>query len=509
MEKQDYQKMSQYNITRYLQKCFDSGTEPDVSLMDNISFQEISKISVSYYLESEKRHIQFDVEETLAQNCMSNLPLSAYEKFVTADWLTYTKNYDSNLIGSLIYNRQDKLLQKLHDVGIKKATEDTNFALTYLKKFIDPMLQVSNNFQRGIDNNAVSSEFVDNYYSLVKKCFCELEFIRDSQFYNKKTKLKLQYKESPNWLSSSLSSKYSYNRKEDESVNELFQTLASRKEFSTMFEDAFGQLLKKHSKNEILDSFGITESSKNHNVLSTSLSAKNHHISSFLINSLGLSQQDAINAFDDNLTKYVDGFQYNSESSIKSFLNKYFSTNLYKENKNLFFPDFDSKFLPFFAISSHKTMKNDIINKKDKYFSQNIFDFENSNLNFFIKFTKTIQALDVELSNENKTIHWIKDRTSSNRPIAFHVAEFLINNQSPLLIDVSMQSVTKKEWEDISNKLLNNSQIIKTVAIIDSDKKKTESPLDHTKLEFWLKNYQMDCELNPSKNNNPSKIPKI
>lgn len=497
-------KISKFNIAQYLENCFIDKIEPNELIMKNVDFQEVSKINVKYKLEKEKnREIQLTIEETLAQNCINYLPFEAYEKYITADWIEYTKDYESKLVNNVIYHYNGKLLKKLHNLCVEKSLVDETFSNIYISKFIEPLMNINQILL--IKNKKITKDFIDIYYDLFKKTSEELDYFRKISFIPKRKQNlnKLTYKDvNSDWLKKIISLN---NYREDKKtiINKLLKTLATNKEYKNIFEDVFVQILKEYeNKQEIKVVFGIGQTKENNynklsleNILSVTIRNKNYECSELIINTLDLSEKQIVAAYDENIMRDIDCLDRKELEPIENVFLKYLNKD-YFNIKNKFFNTEESKFFSLFVLSKNKEQKDIVLKNKKKYFNQNLFEHQTSSLEFYICLAKIVECYSQSLNEEGKLLTW-SSKNKGNNDIAMYFAEFLLLKSPFLLEEVDIKKISDKIWIEIENK----KEILLNCSIIKDKITKKEIIKNPIMFDLWIKKLKLDCQLNNNENN--------
>lgn len=508
----ELENQSKYNFTRYLQKCYEENKVPDETLMNTVSFKEISKKRVLLYAEHNQRveRIDYEVEETLAQNCINNIPFGAYEKFVTADWINYTKNHQESLVGHIIYRRNIDLLERLHDLGLERAldkekakTDDgSSYAFNFLRDVLNPILSVTTNLKENHFNNHMSDDFAERYLKLVKKAVNEKDYFRQLHYFHTKEDAPvLKYTKKPEWVNHVEHNRYS-DRNEIKEKNELMAALASDEKMYPLFEEALGQIMK---KNKNLDNVKkilglIAHNDKNEdkdnypNILTTSFAHNNIKAANLIVQTFGLTEKNSLEAYENNLRVFLNNLNYNSDNQIHTFVKKYLNPN-YAEMKEKFFPSMDTKYLPLFLLGTDEELKAKLLEKKDQIVDQPIT--VSDTLKDIICLAHTIKSYSEFLESSGKVLNWSDSRdANSKKTLDFFIAEYILKNNPHVLDMVDLKSASIEQWDKLSEKM----DSLPTYCIWKNEQsekgKINNGKLDYEELETWFKTFSLDTQLN-------------
>lgn len=459
MTTEEYQKLCQYNITRYLADCHKNKKEASMEFMATVNFNEVSSKEVVYHSDKGER-FPININETLAQNCIGNLPFEAYDKFVTADWINSTKDYDGNLVGLIITRRNLPLLEKLHDLGLKKALEDRDYSNDYTRKFLQNVVNVTVVLNDRYGNNPINEEeFSVAYLKLVKKCVCEIDFFYQMNFAGQEKKI-LKHLKNPDWtkVAAGRYSSNNYRSSPEKSLNQLFVTLGSQPNLNPIFQDAFVHVLKRNPKT-IRNILGLDPSSKKEdqeeleNILSIAFNTKNFIVAKTLVDTFGLSQDYCLKAYEHNIAESLSKIGNYSEHGVDVTLKNYFNKD-YQLIKNEFFPELETQYIPLFILGKDKILKSQLLEKQKNIFNQNVTSKDKFSINDCIFLAKTLNMATEIMSGEGKKLSFRDDRDSNSRKnLYIHIAEYIIKSEKDLMNTINFKTMSTKHWNKVAEKM--------------------------------------------------------
>lgn len=183
MTKEEYQNKSKFNLTHMIEQNFIEKNELINTLISKMDFSQVSQLSFISNIqlidkETGKvtyRGLNNTVEQSLAVNCVENLPLSHYKQFITADWINSGKNHNDNMISHALIAYKYDFIDYLVDLASEKYnrfkdndSEFSKYADDYATKLISPLLnigQIINNLNSELN----PQERYDSSYNLFKK----------------------------------------------------------------------------------------------------------------------------------------------------------------------------------------------------------------------------------------------------------------------------------------------------------------------------------------------------
>lgn len=551
MTDQEINNLRMYNITKYLNNCYINKVEPSIDIMKDVDFSEVSEKEVTFF-DKKMGHFRSTIKESLAINCISNIPYEAYEKLVTTDWLYFEKDYDGTLFKTAIIHKNMSLLEKLHDLGLDSALNDRQMAHGYQRRCLDSILNF--NFLEKRDGYPIlDKDFGQRYLSLVKKATSELEYLYQSVFIGEE-KLPLRYTNNPDWLQVASNLKRSSNSS-GFTKNEILATLASQSEILPLFENALVILLKNNSKNlqgilgfgEIYPENEYESSNKGRdtiNILSVAFENNNFEAAKMIVDTLGLSQENCLLSYENNITEKVnnlteDRFDDEKAQPFALLLKNYFNGS-YRKFKAEFFPELDTGYLSLFVLGKDKTLKQQILDNKDMIFDTPVSEFKTvSNLEMpnggkdlstdvlkqqFDNFdededededeykndtdftfndslftAKIIDKINDFLVPEGKKYVYPKDRTTLKyMSLNDFVIDHILKSEKELLNSVDISSIPEIYWNRLTQPLV-EKHIVDTLKVKQGSK---ETNVDIKDFKLLLKTVKLEVELRQNNTNN-------
>lgn len=553
MTDQELQNLRMYNITKYLNNCYINKAEPSVDIMKDVEFSEVSEKEVTFF-DKKMGHFRSTVKESLAVNCISNIPYEAYQQFVTTDWLYFEKDYDSTLFKGAIIHKNIDLLEKLHDLGLNSALNDRQMRHGYQRRCLDSILNF-NFLEKRKGFSILDKDFGQRYLSLVKKATSELEYFNQNAFIGEE-KQPLKYANNPDWLQMASNLKRNLNSS-GFAKNEILATIASQPELLPLFEDALIILLKNNSKNvkgilgfgEIYPENEYESRNKERetiNILSVAFANNNFEAAKMIVDTLGLSPQACLSAYEFNIQEKVDNLSnenYDNEK-VQPFallLKNYFNSS-YRKFKEEFFPELDTGYLSLFVLGKDKILKQQILNNKDMVFDTPVSSFkvvsnsemfnhgkdlsidmlkqqfddaiinyddeeEEYDLPYNTDFTfndslftaKIIDKLNDFLVPEGKKYVYPKDRqTLKHMCLNDFVIEHILKSEKELLNSVDINSIPEIYWNRLTQPLV-EQHIVDTLKVKQGSK---ETNVDIKDFKLLLKTVKLEVELGQNNTNN-------
>lgn len=158
-EEKEYKKSS---ITKMIEKSYLKGESIPESILSSINFNE--GFFIEYYKIGFDNH-QFNMKEneTIAQNIMSNLPLSMYEQYMDITWLKTFNDDSSKLMTSLIYRGSYDVIEKFLDL-VSKEDKKVDFR----REVFEPIFHLSHNLMN-LYTEDKDTDKVKNYLKIFNK----------------------------------------------------------------------------------------------------------------------------------------------------------------------------------------------------------------------------------------------------------------------------------------------------------------------------------------------------
>lgn len=495
MNNQELKNISMFNITKYLSNCYESKIEPSNDIMKDINFSEVSSKEITYF-EKSYGHYRNTITESLAQNCISNLPYEAYEKFVNLNWIYFQKDYNGNIIRSSILEKNISLIEKLHDIGLDSALNDREARHGYIKRCLDNIFSFDL-LEKNTHFPINDKDFAQRYLALMKKTASELEYFQQIVYVGDEKK-PLKYSPNVDWL------KVASNIKSGSSPsalikNNILEIIAAQSELLPLFEDALLLLMKNDSKNlkgilgfsEINRDDDYYSSRKNidtpTNILSVAFDNNNLVVAKMIVESLGLSPKDCLMAYEQNITHAIDNLpheDYDNEKKhpLSLIIKEYFNSS-YGKIKKEFFPELDTGYLSLFVLGKDKKLKQQLLDNKEITFDIPISEFRDELNQFEVK-TKNSPIIDEfddeedeekfvynvefnfndvlftakiidklnEFSNiEGKKLIYTKDSSTLNcMQFNDFVIDYILRFEKELLDSVDVNSIPDNHWNKIN-----------------------------------------------------------
>jgi hypothetical protein len=460
---EEMRKERMFSITRYLDACYNNGKEPSPEVMEHVDFGEVAaKHIISYH----RKHGQFNdhIEESLTENCIAHLPYEAYEKFITIDWLKFTGKDENSIVRKALARKNISLLEKLHDLGVKKALEDKDFIHTYTRDYIQKLYLLQMSLNTNYTSEPQSHEFNERFLKLIRKCVCELDYFGKLTFQknnsSKNKELKLVYKKNPNWIKDCAWFSQSFREGIERSLNNTLKALASSDKYNLLFEDGIILTAKDYSKS-IKYILGLEPNNKDDwcdNILSTAFKSGNLTGVKIMVEAFGLSEKECFDAYSANIQDDIKklNYQYNEEAPLDSLLTNSF-TKVYQQAKKDFFPTLETDYLPLFILGKDKALKNKLLKNKEEIINRIIpFDQNSFSLYDSILLAKAADTINTHLQKEGKSLEFsFSSDDCAKMKIKDIVGKHIFYNEKSLLAEVDYNKISEQDW----NKIFENESI--------------------------------------------------
>lgn len=485
---EEMRKEQMFAITRYLEACYLKGQEPSPDVMEHVDFEEVSsKHIISYH----KEHGQFNdhIQETLAENCIAHLDFEVYEKFITADWITFAGRDDSSITRKALARKDISLLERLHDLGVKKALDDKDFIHTYTREYIQKVYLVGSHLNHSYNKTEPSEDFNERFLKLVRKCVCEHDYFADLTWQKKKN-LKLVYKKNPNWIKDCAWFSQSYREGIEKSYNNILKSLVSSDKYMLLLEDGLIQIAKHHPK-EIKYILGVEPNPKPakkdepdmlDSVLSVAFRKGNISASKLIVDTFGLSERECFSAYRENVIDDINRLKdkYSEKNPLNTLLTNNF-TETYQKAKKEFFPTLETDYLPLFLLGQDLELKNELLANKKEIIKRKIpLGKEGFTIYDSILLAKAVDTVTKHLEKEGKSLEFSDSRDDCiGMQIKDIVAKHIYNNEKFLLEEVDYNKISDKDWD----KLFENRSIASFLKVRQG-KKVSEIEFDDLKV-LW------------------------
>lgn len=485
---EEMRKEQMFSITKYLEACYLKGQEPSADVMEHVNFSEVSsKHIISYH----KEHGQFNdhIEETLAENCIAHLAFEAYEKFITADWITFAGRNEASIVRKALSHKDISLLERLHDLGIQRALNDKDFTHTYTREYIQKVYLIGNHLNTSYDRNQPSEDFNERFLKLVRKCACEHDYFADLTWQKKKN-LKLVYKKNPNWIKDCAWFSQSFRGGLEKSYNDILKALVSSDKYMLLFEDGLIQIAKHHPK-EIKYILGVEphpkpakkdEPNMLNSVLSVALQKGNLAAAKLIVDTFGLSERECFSAYRENVIDDINRLKdkYSEKDPLKNLLTNNF-TSTYQKAKKEFFPTLETDYLPLFLLGQDLELKNELLANKKEIIKRKIpLGKEGFTIYDSILLAKAVDSVTKHLEKEGKSLEF-SDRKDDciGMQLKDIVAKHIYNNEKILLAEVDYNHISDKDWDNLFE-----NRSIASFLKVRQGKKVSEIELDELKV-LW------------------------
>jgi hypothetical protein len=472
MTDQELQNQRMYNITKYLNNCYLNKVEPSKDIMKDVDFSEVSSKEIQFF-DKKMGHIRSTVNENLAINCISNIPYEAYQQFVSNSWLYFEKDYDGSLFKTGIVHKNIALIEKLHDIGLDSALSDRQMVHGYQRRCLDSILNF-NFLEKREGFPLLDNDFGQRYLALVKKATCELDYFHQTSFIGEEKK-PLKYGSNPDWLTMATNLKSSY-LPSGFAKNEILVTLVSQPELLPFFEDAIIILMKNNSKNlkgilgfgEIYPENEYDNRNKGAeavNILSVAFANNNFEAAKIIVDTLRLSPQACLAAFEFNITEKVDNLTEDrfDDEKVQPFallLKNYFNSS-YRKFKAEFFPELDTGYLPLFVLGKDKILKQHILDNKETIFDTPVSEFKiisnsgMSDLQRGISVTETEFLKNKFEDDDEDDLHYSKNSTDFTLNDSLFTAK-IIDKINDFLVPEGKKYVYPKDRNTLRSMSLND-----------------------------------------------------
>ncbi len=485
------QKNTLFNITKYLLDCYKKNIEPSPDLMSSVDFSEVSTLKI-FYTGLEGQSIHYDIKESLAQNCLTNIPFEAYQKYITADWLNFSEN-DEGILNSAIYHQNTRFIEKMHLLGFEEAQKNSDFSRTYERTFIRPILKVDRVFFR-TGKNDFNESFLNSYHQILQDVSDERKFLSQFNFIGKEI-IPFKKSKKKNWVETACFENYvaqgSY-------ANTIIASLVTKDLFKDMLADALAQILSKNkNKTNISTILGFTSKNDNSgsdvNTLQVAMKNRNMEATSLLIETLELSPQKVRDTYDEFLRDALNG--YNKRLGFENLFSKE-EGQFYLELKNKYFPGLESKLSPLFMFSKDESLKE---KTKDNHhilnepFAINLKTL--TTMNDLLLLSKIFNDFLVQWRNRGDAIGLPSDNSSDNNRISteFTFARYLIQNEKSIVENVDLRAIGQDKWDKLELFL---AQVPDFAKIVKKEGERNKSLLITSKdLKTWFDVYKLETLL--------------
>lgn len=174
--KETYQQLSKFNITRLIESAYNNGTTLPSEILENIDFNETSKKHFSISRTGTTYgNSRYNVDETLAVNVLSHLPLEAYKNYIDISWLNSDSMSDYGIASSALNDGKYDFLHYMLDYSHNyfmahtkdKSEETRNLFNAYQRTFLKNIFNISNNVYN-INSVNGSANDIAQYFDLFK-----------------------------------------------------------------------------------------------------------------------------------------------------------------------------------------------------------------------------------------------------------------------------------------------------------------------------------------------------
>lgn len=317
----DYNEITKFNITKLIEQMYLSeNTNSD--FFNSINFSETS--SVEYIYKSENFSQPTTVKESLAQNLISHLPLLAYKKYITADWLEFGKDRDYPLSSESLSGHKIDFLDHLSDLCFEKSKKDFNYFAQYKRLFLNKVLDVDKFFNY---KHNISEKTLNSYYKLLKKCLFQYKTVQEN--FSSSADYKNEVLTEP-WLFSiaRFTENYSADKNQYlEDATQILNKVAKNPEAYLLVDDIINQLEKAENgslplkvNNKVIKFKTDTRDLilNKSEVLPLSIIYNNHNLTSKLQTFLKVDNQFLATSLDKYITKVLDSYLKDSPSDVEN-----------------------------------------------------------------------------------------------------------------------------------------------------------------------------------------------
>lgn len=180
---------NKHNVTKLIEQYADN-KEFLKTLLENVDFSEITKKQYKYehrFHNEQTDEISYpsihyeNKEQSLAENCIFNLPLSNYEDFITPEWIKFSNEKENSLVPVVLGSRKYDFLNKLLEISTKhlfsldKDNEEYNsYRHSYEQNLLGSILNIGKHIFDLNQSSFSTQEHYEDYYKLFKnalKCF--------------------------------------------------------------------------------------------------------------------------------------------------------------------------------------------------------------------------------------------------------------------------------------------------------------------------------------------------
>lgn len=486
------QKNTLFNITKYLLDCYKRNIEPSQEFMSSVDFSEVSTLKV-FYIGLDGQSIHYDIKESLAQNCLTNIPFEAYQKYITPDWLSFSEN-DEGILNSAIYHQNTRFIEKIHLLGFQEAQKNSDFSRTYERNFIKPILKVDRVFYR-TGKNEFNESFVNSYHQILQDVTDERKFLSQFNFIGKEI-VPFKKSKKKNWVETACFENYvshgSY-------ANTIVASLVTKDLFKNILADALAQILSKNKNKSNLNTIlGLTPQDNNNssselNTLQIAMKHRNVEATSLLIETLELSPQKVRDTYDEFWRDALNG--YNKKLAFEELFSQE-EAQFYSALKKKYFPDLESKLSPLFIFSQDDTLKeasktkHNILNEP---FAINLNTL--TTMNDLLLLSKIFNDFLVQWGNKGDAIGLPNDNSSDNNRISteFTFARHLIQNEKAVVEKVDLRPIGQDKWDKLELFL---GQVPDFAKIVKKEGERNKSFLITSKdLKTWFDVYKLETLL--------------
>lgn len=452
MNKEKIIEKSRFNMSKYLMYCYENNIAPDDDFINQINFQEISSVNISYQ-DSNGDIISYDIKETLMENLIKFLPFEAYKKYIKPEWLEYYLDYGSSLINIAIIYQNTEFINHLYKITKEEASKNKDFTHSFLRGFIEPILSLkenirSLNYYKHPDLHEKYLDFIENYHNLIKKCFIDKKLFSEKIYKTESEAENDEYNDkNPLWIKNIIDS---YNFYYPETFNNLLCELVERKENTPILLDLLGQM-KKIFKNELKDDYadciGLKDSSLK-NVLDVCINKRNLTALDILINHFDIDLKEVLNSFENILLSQWKYIKLSDTNQFIDMSNKQFDS-FYFTLKEKYFPYTDSTYLPLLIFGNKKIDLSEhlnlVIDKKSQITFQDCIILTETFMQYMNEFNITETKEKFIFSQGNLAYYFVNCFIEKPK----YLKKLKVNFSN------LMNKINDKDWDRVENLFLN------------------------------------------------------
>lgn len=179
MSPNQYYDKIKFNVTNMIEQNFIEKNELINTIINKMDFSQVTKLSFISNIPSidektgQVTYSDLDkitIEQSLAVNCVENLPLPYYKDFITADWVNSEGYNSKNIINYALNAHKYDFIDYLLELATDKyhSMEDNhpefyNYADDYSVKILNPLLNIGKIIEKLNSINSSQERYAESY----------------------------------------------------------------------------------------------------------------------------------------------------------------------------------------------------------------------------------------------------------------------------------------------------------------------------------------------------------